>query len=48
MSCIGADRISAFHNAVLNIGIISEIYVIQNDRILYNTVISNKHFLEKN
>ena len=48
MARIRPNRIPAFYNAILDIRIVSKIYIIQNNRILNYAVISNECLLEKN
>ena len=40
--------IPAFYDAVFDMGIITQIYVVQNNRILDNAVISHIYFLKQN
>ena len=43
---IGAQRIPALHNTILNMRIVADIYIIQDDRILDHAVFAHKYLLE--
>ena len=45
---IRLQRIPALNDTVLNVGIISDIYVVENDGILNHAVLSNEYFLKQN
>ena len=47
MGGVGADCIAALHDAVLNHGIVTDVYVVQNNGILDHTIISDINFLKK-
>ena len=46
MPCVRPDGITALYDAVLNVSIVSKVYIIQNNGILYYTVITDKDFFK--
>ena len=45
---IGTDRIAALYDAVLNDGIVTDVNIVQNDRILDHAIVSHICFLKQN
>ena len=46
MPCICSDRVTAFNDAVLNVGIIPQIHIIQYNGILDHAVVSREYLLK--